>query len=96
MSRGTPLSVNANYYKTGTMADDEGSEPAAGRGFTGFWKRLTRGTVLSSIFILLTTCIGAGALSLPYAFAKGGILIFSIVFFVIMVSEGVNDYKDWL
>ena len=46
-----------------------------------------KGTVVSSIFILLTTCIGAGTLSLPYAFSQGGIFVFSIIFFLIMVSE---------
>ena len=32
------------------------------------WNGLMKGTVFSSIFTLLTTCIGAGTLSLPYAF----------------------------
>ena len=53
------------------------------------------GTVLSSIFILLTTCIGAGTLSLPYAFSKGGIFVFSAIFFLIMVMlcAITLDYK---
>ena len=49
-------------------------------------RKATKGTVVSSIFILLTTCIGAGTLSLPYAFSRGGIFVFSIIFFIIMVS----------
>lgn len=49
------------------------------------WTKATKGTVVSSIFILLTTCVGAGTLSLPYAFSQGGIFVFSILFFLIMV-----------
>ncbi len=49
------------------------------------WRVATQGTVVSSIFILLTTCVGAGTLSLPYGFAKGGLVFSSIVFFIIMV-----------
>lgn len=50
------------------------------------FKITTRGTICSSIFILLTTCIGAGTLSLPYAFAQGGVIFSSAVFLIIMVS----------
>lgn len=46
---------------------------------------LCRGTVCSSIFTLLTTCIGAGTLALPYAIKQGGMIYSSVVFFVIMV-----------
>ena len=61
----------------------------------GAWRNATQGTVLSSIFILLTTCIGAGTLSLPYAFSKGGIFVFSAIFFLIMVMlcAITLDYK---
>lgn len=34
------------------------------------WSSLVKGTIFSSIFTLLTTCIGAGTLSLPYAFEQ--------------------------
>lgn len=48
----------------------EGS--AAGKGqlakIRATWNGLMKGTIYSSIFTLLTTCIGAGTLSLPYAF----------------------------
>lgn len=50
------------------------------------WRVATQGTVVSSIFILLTTCVGAGTLSLPYGFTQGGLVFSSVVFFVIMVS----------
>ena len=50
-----------------------------------------KGNVVSSIFILLTTCIGAGTLSLPYAFSQGGIFVFSIIFFLIMVRLVTRD-----
>ncbi len=50
------------------------------------WRVATQGSVVSSIFILLTTCVGAGTLSLPYGFARGGLVFSSIVFFIIMVS----------
>lgn len=45
----------------------------------------TKGTIFSSIFNLLTTCIGAGTLALPYAFSKGGLVFASIVFLIIMI-----------
>lgn len=51
------------------------------------WRVATQGTVVSSIFILLTTCVGAGTLSLPYGFTQGGLIFSSIVFFVIMVMS---------
>ena len=38
--------------------------------------QLTKRTVFSSIFIILTTCIGAGTLSL---LAQGGLLFSSVV-----------------
>ena len=66
-----------------------GSDPEGSLNLTSSLRNLTKGTVPSSIFILLTTCIGAGTLSLPYAFAKGGILVFSIIFFIIMVCQSV-------
>lgn len=34
------------------------------------WNGLVKGTIFSSIFTLLTTCIGAGTLSLPFAFEQ--------------------------
>ncbi len=46
----------------------------------------TKGTIPASIFILLTTIVGAGSLSLPYALSKGGIVIFSVVLFLNLVS----------
>ena len=49
------------------------------------WRGLTKGTIFSSIFTLLTTCIGAGTLSLPYAFAQGGLIPSSSIFFLIMI-----------
>ncbi|XP_064386869.1 sodium-coupled neutral amino acid transporter 7-like isoform X2 [Halichondria panicea] len=49
------------------------------------WRVATQGTVVSSIFILLTTSVGAGTLSLPYGFAQGGLVFSSIIFFVIML-----------
>ncbi len=71
-------------------AKGSGEDQTDGNSAAGLFRRLTRGTVLSSIFILLTTCIGAGTLSLPFAISKGGILIFSIVFFVIMVCSALS------
>ena len=45
----------------------------------------TKGTIFSSVFNLLTTCIGAGTLALPYAFSEGGLIFASIVFLMIMI-----------
>jgi len=50
------------------------------------WSSATKGTVASSVFILLATCMGAGTLSLPYAFSQGGSVVFSVIFFLSMVS----------
>lgn len=50
--------------------------------------RTRRGTYFSSVFALLTTCIGAGTLSLPYAFMRGG-LIFSVIIFVIIMIMAI-------
>lgn len=56
------------------------------------WKAYSRGTVYSSIFTLLTTCIGAGSLSLPYAFAQGGLVAASVVFLVIMLISVIVGF----
>ena len=50
-----------------------------------------RGTAFSSIFILLSTIVGAGTLSLPFAFAQGGIVYSSVVLAIVMVSACVAD-----
>ena len=49
------------------------------------WDRCTKGTVFSSVFILLTTSVGAGTLSLPYAFARGGLLLSSVVLLAVVL-----------
>ena len=54
--------------------------------------RRGRGTFFSSVFALLTTCIGAGTLSLPYAFMKGGLIFSVIVFVAIMIMAIVIGY----
>jgi len=59
---------------------------------TGGSPRKRKGTVFSSVFALLTTCMGAGTLSLPYAFMKGGLLFSLIVFVLVMVSAIVIGY----
>ena len=50
------------------------SHAASGKGHFGrlhvAWNGLMKGTIFSSIFTLLTTCIGAGTLSLPFAFEQ--------------------------
>ena len=48
-------------------------------------KAFTKGTVYSSVFTLLTTCVGAGTLSLPYAFSQGGLVLSSAVFLLVMM-----------
>ena len=68
------------------LEDDEGENHKGEKKVRSASKLTTQGTVCSSIFILLTTCIGAGTLSLPYAFAQGGVIFSSVVFLIIMVS----------
>ena len=46
---------------------------------------ITKGTIPSSIFNLLTTSVGAGTLALPYAFKEGGLVYANAVFFFIMI-----------
>lgn len=46
-----------------------------------------RGTILSSIFTLVSTMIGGGILSLPFAFQQGGFLMTSLILiFALMAS----------
>ena len=51
-----------------------------------------KGTFFSSVFALLTTCMGAGTLSLPYAFMKGGLLFSLVIFVLVMVTAIVIGY----
>ena len=78
-------SVNSSLQGTAMEVEATGNGFVAGARST--WRAVTRGTVFSSIFILLSTCIGAGTLSLPYGFAQGGLIFSSVVFFIIMVSH---------
>lgn len=64
-----------------TMAMEE----ETGCSFSSCVRYFSKGTIFSSIFNLLTTCIGAGTLALPYAFSQGGLIYSSIVFFMVMV-----------
>ena len=50
---------------------------------------LTRGTIFSSIFNLMTTIVGAGTLALPYAFREGGLVFSSVLFFVVLIIATV-------
>ena len=54
--------------------------------------RRRSGTFFSSVFALLTTCIGAGTLSLPYAFMNGGLIFSVIVFVAIMIMAIVIGF----
>ena len=62
---------------------------AGGPGMRRYLKSIMRGTIFSSLFTLLTTCIGAGTLSLPYAFKEGGLLFSSVVFVTILLISVV-------
>lgn len=83
-SKETYLVHSARSNLTSSMESDQGR---------GAWRSgaNNQGTVVSSIFILLTTCVGAGTLSLPYAFSQGGIFVFSIIFFLVMVSSAYRQ-----
>ena len=85
----SPLhSVNSSLTVSGEVEMDKDQHGVGCVGkLVSAWRVATRGSVVSSIFILLTTCIGAGTLSLPYGFAQGGVVFSSVVFFVIMVSK---------
>lgn len=54
--------------------------------------RTSSGTASSSVLALLTTCIGVGLSSLPYAFMKGGLLFSIVVFISIMIMSIVIGY----
>ena len=45
------------------------------------------GTVFSSIFTLISTMVGGGILSLPFAFQQGGYILTSISLFVIFMAS---------
>ena len=58
-----------------------------------------KGTVLSSIAILMSSCVGAGTLSVAYGFSRGGLLFAMIVFLVIITiavvaAMQILDGKD--
>lgn len=77
------------------MGSPAGSSPLASvwDGLGTLRRLLCRGTLFSSIFTLLTTCIGAGTLALPFAIKQGGLVYASVVFFLIMViSVAVGLY----
>lgn len=45
------------------------------------------GTVFSSIFTLVSTMVGGGILSLPFAFQEGGFIITSIILFCVLMAS---------
>ena len=47
-----------------------------------------KGTIFSSVFVLTTSCVGAGTLSVAYAFKEGG-LAFSVAMFLLIISSSV-------
>lgn len=84
-------SVPSSNGKEGELMDS-GKGPRTIDRVRAAWTRCTKGTVFSSIFILLTTSVGAGTLSLPYAFAKGGLCLSSVVLLavaIVAVMSGV-------
>lgn len=87
--RNSQLESVSSPSSSGEMAEENQGLLAR---LSQWWQVATQGTVISSIFILLTTCVGAGTLSLPYGFAQGGLVFSSVVFFVIMVSQVMDDY----
>ena len=48
--------------------------------------QIRNGTLSSSIFALLTTMIGGGTLSLPYAFVQGGVIGGSLILLFVAIS----------
>ena len=45
------------------------------------------GTVFSSIFTLVSTMIGGGLLSLPFAFQQGGLILTSMLLFLVLMAS---------
>ena len=45
------------------------------------------GTVFSSVFTLVSTMVGGGILSLPFAFQQGGFILTSVVLFIILMAS---------
>lgn len=45
------------------------------------------GTVFSSIFTLVSTMVGGGILSLPFAFQEGGFIMTSIILFCVLMAS---------
>ena len=46
-----------------------------------------KGTIFSSVFNLMNTCVGAGTLSVAYAFSQGGLAVSGAVFVIIIVCS---------
>ena len=80
----SPLCAVSSINSSGENKDMEDNVTFVTR-TRSIWRAYTKGSVMSSIFILLTTSIGAGTLSLPYGFAQGGLIVSSVVFFLIMI-----------
>eukprot|EP00795_Rhopilema_esculentum_P003559 gene3559-2244_t len=46
-----------------------------------------RGTIFSSVFTLVSTMIGGGLLSLPFAFEQGGFIVSSFVLIFVLIAS---------
>lgn len=45
------------------------------------------GTVFSSVFTLISTMVGGGILSLPFAFQQGGYILTSVALFIVLMAS---------
>lgn len=75
-------SVNTPVVRMRSPAESVGYKTPGNGSFVWLkadWSGIMKGTIFSSIFTLLTTCIGAGTLSLPYAFEQVGITHYAIM-----------------
>ena len=45
------------------------------------------GTVFSSIFTLISTMVGGGVLSLPFAFQQGGFIVTSVILLCVLMAS---------
>ena len=50
-------------------------------------KEIRKGTIFSSVFNLMNTCVGAGTLSVSYAFSRGGLAFSTATFIIIIVCS---------
>jgi len=104
----SPLLDPRDVDSTSKLMDFPQPLPPRGRGSSGgrdrtvsyeekfeppFYSADRQGTLLSSVFSLVSTILGGGVLSLPYAFSKAGLVLGSVL---LVVVAAASDYSAFI